>query len=102
MRTSTNQIKSFSDGLETTASANAVYFISLQVVRFTNANPHAESNFNVRHEWLLDDKYKNWFMKDHSGDQRLARLKVCADCDNILCLSLIITCYFIDLVQTSG
>ena len=46
----------------------------------------AVSNCNVRHEWLLDNKYKNWAAKDHSNDQKLARFKVCTDCSKI-CLT---------------
>ena len=29
-------------------------------------------DWNVRHEWLLDDKCKNLVTKDRSGDQKLA------------------------------
>ena len=47
---------------EAAASTYAVYFIlfSLQVARFMidNRHPRAESYCYVRHEWLLDDKYK--------------------------------------------
>ena len=34
------------------------------------AMSRAESSCNARHEWLLDDKYKNWVTKDRSGNQR--------------------------------
>ena len=37
----------------------------------------AESDCSVRHGWLLNDKYKKWVAKDRSGDQKLARFKVC-------------------------
>ena len=40
----------------------------------------------MRHEWLLDNKYKHWVVKDSSGDKKLTCFKVCTDCDNILCL----------------
>ena len=41
----------------------------------------------MRHEWLVDDKYKKWVAKDCSGDQKFPRFKVCTvvstDCGKI-------------------
>ena len=52
-------MSSFSDGVGAADSAPAVYFI-FALVRFMIDNHCAEIDCNIKHEWLLDDKYKNW------------------------------------------
>ena len=75
-------MSSFSNGLGSSRQRTCLFIFRFRYklnLRLIIAMPRADSDCNVRHEWLLDDKCKI-VMKDHSGNQKLARLKVCTDC----------------------